>query len=56
MAIAVGAAAALVVAWLRPAPWLFALLLDVILSVLWVFAAYRLLGADAWGEAPTPAD
>ena len=56
VAFAVGAAAALVVAWLRPTPWLLALLLGLILSVLWVFAAYRFLGADEWGEAPTPAD
>lgn len=56
LAIAAGAAAALVVGWLRPAPWLLALLLGAILSILWVFAAYRFLGADAWGEAASPAD
>ncbi len=53
-AFAAGAAGALVVGWLRPAPWLLALLLGAILSSLWVFAAYRFLGADAWGEAATP--
>ena len=46
-----GAAAALFVGWLRPAPWLFALLLVAILSVLWFFAVSRFLRADAWGEA-----
>ena len=56
MALAAGAAAALVVGWLRPAPWIFALLLGAILSILWVFAAYRFLGADAWGGEPTTAD
>ena len=50
-AIAAGAAAALVVGWLRPTPWLLAASLGAILSILWVFAAYRFLGADAWGEA-----
>ena len=38
VAIAIGAAAAVVVGWVRPAPWLFALLLVAILSVLWFFA------------------
>ena len=45
-----GAAAATVVAWLRPAPWLLALLLVAILSVLWFFAVSRFLRADAWGQ------
>jgi hypothetical protein len=49
-AMAGAAAAALAVGWARPAPWLLALLLDVILSVLWVFAASRFLRADAWGR------
>ena len=56
MALAAGAAASLIVGWLRPTPWVLALLLGAILSILWVFAAYRFLGADAWGEAATPAD
>ena len=55
-AIAAGAAAALCVGWLRPTPWLLAASLGAILSVLWVFAAYRFLGADAWGEAASPAE
>ena len=45
-----GAAAALVVGWARPAPWLLALLLVVILSMIWCFAVSRFLRADAWGE------
>ena len=52
----VGAGAVLVVGWARPAPWLFALLLVVILSVLWVYAAKRFLRADAWGEDQARAD
>ena len=36
----------------QPAPWLLALLLGVILSILWFFAVSRFLRADAWGEEP----
>ena len=50
MALVVGAGAALVVGWARPAPWLLALLLATILVVLWCFAVSRFLRADAWGE------
>jgi low temperature requirement protein LtrA len=50
MALAAGAGATVVVGWVRPAPWLFALLLVAILSVLWVFAVSRFLRAGAWGE------
>ena len=50
LALAGGAGAALVVGWVRPAPWLLALLLVAILSVLWFFAVNRFLRADAWGE------
>jgi low temperature requirement protein LtrA len=49
--LAIGAAAALGIGWLLPAPWLLALLLIVALSVVWVFAARRFLGANAWGES-----
>jgi low temperature requirement protein LtrA len=49
-ALAGGAAAALVVGWLRPAPWLLALGLVAVLSVVWFFAVSRFLRADAWGE------
>jgi hypothetical protein len=55
-ALAGGAAAALVVGWVRPAPWLLALLLVAILSVLWFFAVSRFLRADAWGEEGSGAD
>jgi low temperature requirement protein LtrA len=41
-----GAAAALVVGWARPAPWLLGLLLIVILAALWLFAMGRLISAD----------
>ena len=50
---AVGAAASVVVGWARPAPWLLALLLVAILSVLWFFAVSRFLRAGAWGEEPS---
>jgi low temperature requirement protein LtrA len=50
LALSAGAAAALLVGWLRPAPWLLALLLVAILSVVWGFAVSRFLRADAWGE------
>ena len=48
-AMAGGAVAAIVVGWTRPAPWLLALSLVAILSVVWVFAVTRFLRADAWG-------
>jgi low temperature requirement protein LtrA len=51
LALSAGAAVALLVGWLRPAPWLLALLLVAILSVVWGFAVSRFLRADAWGEA-----
>jgi low temperature requirement protein LtrA len=52
MVLAIGAGAALIVGWLRPAPWLLALLLVAVLSAVWAFAVLRFLSADAWGEAP----
>ncbi len=45
-----GAVVALVVGWVRPAPWLLALLLVAILSTLWSFAVSRFMRADALGE------
>jgi hypothetical protein len=50
LALVAGAAAAIVVGWMRPAPWLLALLLGMVLSTLWFFAVSRFLRADAWGE------
>jgi low temperature requirement protein LtrA len=50
LALSGGAAAALLVGWLRPAPWLLAWLLVAVLSVVWFFAVSRFLRADAWGE------
>jgi low temperature requirement protein LtrA len=47
-----GAAAGLVVGWARPAPWLLALLLVVILSARWAVAVRGFLLAGAWGEEP----
>jgi low temperature requirement protein LtrA len=50
LALSGGAAAALIVGWIRPAPWLLALLLVAILSTVWFFAVSRFLRAGAWGE------
>ena len=47
-ALAAGAAAALLVGWARPTPWLLASSLVAILVVLWFFAVNRFLAADAW--------
>jgi low temperature requirement protein LtrA len=53
LAIAVGAGASVVAGWVRPAPWLFALVLVAILSLLWLFAVSRFLRAGAWGDEPS---
>jgi hypothetical protein len=53
LAMACGAGAALLAAWLRPAPWLFALLLVAVLSVVWFLAVSRFLRAGAWGDEPS---
>ena len=50
LALGGGAAAALMVGWVRPAPWLLALGLVAILSAVWSFAVSRFLRADAWRE------
>jgi hypothetical protein len=49
-AMAGAAAAAILIGWVRPVPWLLALLLVTILSVLWFFVVIRFLRADAWGQ------
>ena len=56
IAMGAGAAVALAVAWARPAPWLFALLLVAILSALWLFAVSRFMRADAWSDDQARAD
>jgi low temperature requirement protein LtrA len=56
MVLAIGAVAALIIGWVRPAPWLLAVLLIAVLSVLWAFAVLRFLSADAWGDAPAGVD
>jgi hypothetical protein len=50
-ALAVGAVVALLVGWLAPGPWFFALLLVAILSALWFFAVAWLIRAGAWADA-----
>jgi hypothetical protein len=54
--LAMGAVAAVVVGWVRPAPWLLAVLLVATLSVLWAFAVLRFLSADSWGVGPAAVD
>ena len=51
-AMVVGATAAVVAGWARPAPWLLAVVLVAVLSALWLFAVSRLLLVDAWGDQP----
>jgi low temperature requirement protein LtrA len=48
IATAGAAAMALAIGWVRPAPWLLALLLVVVLVLLWFFAITRFLRAHAW--------
>jgi low temperature requirement protein LtrA len=50
VAMVAAAIACVAVGWARPAPWLLALLLVVILSALWAFAVRGFLLAGAWGE------
>ena len=50
LALAVGAAIALVAGWLAPAPWLLALMMVVILSALWFFVVARMIRAGVWGD------
>jgi low temperature requirement protein LtrA len=52
-AMAAAALACVVVGWARPAPWLLALLLVVVLTVLWAFAVRAFLLAGAWDEGST---
>jgi hypothetical protein len=53
LALALGAGAAVIVGWVRPAPWRLALALVAILSALWFFAVSRFLRAGAWGDEPS---
>ncbi len=53
VALAVGAAAALFVGWVRPAPWLLALLLLGVLTALWCFAVSRFLAVGEWDDEPS---
>jgi hypothetical protein len=50
VALAVGALAALVVGLLGPTPWLLAVLLIAILTVLWFFVVARMIRAGVWGD------
>jgi low temperature requirement protein LtrA len=50
LALAAGAAAALLAGLLDPAPWLLAVLLVAILTVVWLFAIVRLIRAGAWSR------
>jgi hypothetical protein len=53
---AIGALTAAGVGWARPAPWLLAALLVVILSTLWAVAVRGFLLAGAWDKEPSGAD
>jgi low temperature requirement protein LtrA len=53
---AAGAVTGVVVGWARPAPWLLALLLVVILTALWAVAVRGFLRADDWGKESSSAD
>jgi hypothetical protein len=55
LALAAGAGVALFARWAAPAPWILALLLVAILTVLWFFAVAWLIRAGAWGEPSTEA-
>jgi low temperature requirement protein LtrA len=52
---AVGATAAVIVAWLEPTAWLSALALAAILSIVWAVAIGRFLRAHAWSELESEA-
>ena len=52
VALLVGAAAALAIGWARPAPWLLATLLDLVLVAIWSFAFARTLRTTR--DAPEP--
>src|SRR5689334_22329727 len=54
LALGTGAVAALVIGWLRPVPWLLALLLIAVLTVIWPLAVIRFLRVDAWGPESGP--
>jgi low temperature requirement protein LtrA len=51
LALAGGALVALLAGWLAPAPWILALLLVAILSVLWFLAVASLIRAGAWSDS-----
>ena len=44
-----GAVATLIIGWTRPAPWLLALLLVVVLGLVWAVAVRGFALAGAWG-------
>jgi hypothetical protein len=52
VALLLGAVAALAIGWARPAPWLLAALLDLILITIWSFAYARALRTAR--DAPEP--
>ena len=53
VALVLGATAAVAIGWARPAPWLLAMLLDLILIAIWSFAFVRALRTTP--DAPKPA-
>ncbi len=55
VAMATGAVLSLIIGLARPAPWLLALLLVTVLTLVWAVAARGFLLAGAWIDAPTAA-
>ena len=50
VALLIGAAVSLAVAFIQPAPWVLALLLGALLGVLWIVVVGLFLRRDAWSE------
>jgi low temperature requirement protein LtrA len=48
-----GAAASVIIGWTRPAPWVLALLLVVVLLLVWAVAVRGFVLAGAWGPDPS---
>jgi low temperature requirement protein LtrA len=48
-ALAAGAAISLLAGWVAPPPWLLAVLLVAVLTVLWFFVVARMIRAGVWG-------
>ena len=54
LAMGAGAVVSVIVGWVRPAPWLLALLLVLVLTLLWAVAVRGFLRAGAWAVEEAP--